>query len=198
MWVAITLAGLLLLLTLVLCVPLDATLRLDINGRPNFRFRLGWLFGLVNTEVRREKKKPKRVKAEDKPRPGKSGFKTIIKVLRTKGLIKQFNHLLFRLVRCFKIRDLSADLRVGLGNPADTGLLFAIIGPPFFFLDVAFPHRVKVRPAFTDEAILEGYLNGSVRLLPVKLVIPLLGFTFSLPTLRVIKTLVWRKWKRKG
>lgn len=198
MWVAITLIGLLVLLTFVLCVPLDATLRLDINGRLKFQLRVGWLFGLVDTKVRRGKKKPKRVKVNTKRRPGKPSINTIINILRTKGLTKQFSRLLFRLVRCFKIRDLSADLRVGLGNPADTGLLFAIIGPPFFFLDAAFPHRVKVRPVFTDEAILEGYLNGSVRLLPVKLVISLLGFTFSLPTLRVIKTLVRSKWKRKG
>ena len=198
MWVAITLVGLLLLLALILCVPLDATLRLDIDGRLNFRLRLGWLFGLVDNEVRRGKEKPKRVKVDAKRRPGKPSINTVINILRTKDLIKQFNRLLLRLVRGFKIRNLSADLRVGLGNPADTGLLFAIIGPPFFFLDVAFPHRVKVQPVFADEAILEGYLNGSVRLVPVKLVISLLGFTFSLPTLRVIKTLVRSKWRRKG
>ena len=195
MWVTITLAGLLVLLALVLCVPLDATLRLDIHRRLKFQLRLVWFFGLVDKEVRKGEKKPKKVKA--KPKPGKAGFKTIIDILRTRGLTKQFSRLLFRLIRCFKIRDLSADLRVGLGNPADTGILFAVIGPPFFFLEAAFPQRVSVQPAFADRAILEGSLNGVVRLSPVKLVIALLGFIFSFSTLRVTKTLVRSKWKRK-
>jgi len=203
------------LLALVLYVPLDVKLRLDIDNRPKFRLRLAWFFGLLDKEVKKGKPKDKKkvvevkpwtvekgeekkqAKADVKRKTKKFDYKTVIEILRTKGLIKQFSRLLFRLIRCFRIRDLSAHLRVGLDNPADTGLLLAVLGPAIFFLGSAFPQSVSLQPSFADKATFEGYLNGAIRLRPIKLVVPLAGFTFSLPTLRVIRILVRSKWKRK-
>ena len=197
MWVTITLASLLLLLALVLCVPLDVTIRLDTGSCPKFKLRLVWLFGLIAKEVGKGKKRPKPAKTKAKGKSARPAIKTISDILRIKGLLKQFHRLIGRLISSFKIKDLKADLWIGLDNPADTGLLFAVIGPPFLFLDSLFPQRVGVRAVFTDEAVLGGCLNGVVRLLPIKLVMAVLGLVFSLPAGQVIKTLVRDKWRRK-
>ena len=190
MWVITALASLAVLAVLVLCVPLDMVVRLDVDGRPRFRMRLVWLFGLVSKEVRRGEKKRK---------PGKRRVKarTIFQILRTRGLLGQVKRLLKDILRRLKIRDLTADITVGLGDPADTGLLFAVIGPATFFLGSSQVHEIRVRPSFEDEAVFEGYLSGALRLLPIQLVIPFLRFVFSLATIRVVKTLVVGKWRRK-
>jgi len=201
LWVAATLAGLVVLLALVLCVPLNVTLRLDMYGKPKFRLRLAWLFGLVAKEVRkgREKPKEKRKVVKGKPETAEKRRRAgvILDILRTKGLLRQVKNLLRDLFSCLRIRDFGASLRVGLDNPADTGLLFAVIGPVVPWLSSTCPTRLRVQPSFADEAVFEGYLYGAVRLRPIQLVIPFLGFVLSLPTLRVIKTLVRSKWKRK-
>ena len=201
MWVVATLASLAAIIIFVLCIPLNAVLDIDIYGRPKFRLRLVWFFGLVSRGITKGRKKPKEEEkriAEGKRKPKKRKIKarTIFKILRTRGLIGQVKCLLRDILKCFKIRDLRADFRVGLDDPADTGLLFALIGPLIFFLGSSRVHEIRVQPSFEDEAVFEGYLRGAVRLVPIQLVVPLLRFVFSLATLRLIKILVLAKWER--
>ena len=200
MWVIATLASLAAIIIFVLCIPLNAVLDIDIYGRPKFRLRLVWFFGLVSRGITKGRKKPKEEKriAEGKRKPKKRKIKarTIFKILRTRGLLGQLKRLLRDILKCLKIRDLRADFRVGLDDPADTGLLFALIGPAIFPLGSSRVHEIRVQPSFEDEAVFEGYLRGAVRLIPIQLVIPLLRFVFSLATLRLIKILVLAKWEK--
>ena len=201
MWVIVTLASLAVILILVLSVPLDMAVQVSVPRKPRFRVKLVWLFGLVSKEITRRKKpeeKKKVVKDKRKPGEGRRKFKNIFKILRTRGLLKQLKVLLRDILGCLKIRDLTADFRVGLGDPADTGLLFALIGPTTFWLSSSSYHRIRVQPSFADEPTFEGHLSGAVRLRPIQLVIPLLKFVFSLATVRVVKKLVLAKWKRKN
>lgn len=200
MWVVIALASLAAIIIFVLCIPLNAVLDIDIYGRPKFRLRLVWFFGLFSRGITKGRKKPKEEKriAEGKRKRKKRKIKarTIFKILRTRGLLGQIKRLLRDILKCIKIRDLRADFRVGLDDPADTGLLFALIGPTIFFLGSSRVHEIRVQPSFEDEAVFEGYLHGAVRLVPIQLVMPLLRFVFSLATLRLIKILVLAKWER--
>ena len=200
MWVIATLAGLAGLVIFVLCVPLDAALNIDTSVRPRFRLRLVWLFGLVSKEVKREKKKPEEKKKVAKEKPKKKrriGFRTILKILRTKGLSKQLKDLLWDVLGQLKIRELVVNFKLGLDNPADTGFLFASIGSISPFLSLPSQYQVRLQPSFESEAAFEGYLHGVLRLRPIKLVIPFIRFVFSFAVLRVVKILVLSKWKRK-
>ncbi len=191
MWVIATLAGLAGLTIFVLCVPLDAALNIDTSVRPKFRLRLVWLFGLFSKEVKREKKKP------EKKRKRRIGFRTISRILRIKGLLRQVKNLVRDVIGQLKIRELAVNLKLGLDNPADTGFLFALIGSITPFLSLPSQYQLRVQPSFYDEAVFEGYLHGVLRLWPIKLVRPFVRFVFSLATLRVVKVLVLSKWKRK-
>ena len=206
MWVIAVIAGLAALFILVLCVPFGITLRLDVYGRPKLRLKLTWLFGLVRRELSKGKKKPGKEKPEEKKavlkskpkaKRRKGGAKLIFNLLRTRGLPRQIKKLVAGMFRPLKIRDFGADFRIGLDNPADTGMLFAAIGPALLLLSSAFPHRMRMQPSFADGAVFEGYLHGTLRLRPIQLIIPVLGFVFSLPVFRAMKTLAWSKWKRK-
>lgn len=172
-------------------MPVDAALNIDTSVRPKFRLRLVWLFGLVSKEVKREKKKP------EKKRKRRIGFRTISRILRIKGLLRQVKDLVRDVIGQLKIRELAVNLKLGLDNPADTGFLFASIGSITPFLSLPSQYQLRVQPSFYDEAVFEGYLHGVLRLWPIKLVRPFVRFVFSLATLRVVKVLVLSKWKRK-
>ena len=193
MWVVAALASLAVVIVLVLCIPLDAVLHIDIHGRPKFQMRLAWLFGLVSKEITRAKKK----KPKEKKRKGRIKARTIFKILRTRGLLEQLRRLLWDIFRQLHIRDLRVNFRVGLDDPADTALLFALIGPATFFLGSSRVHEIRIEPSFEDEVVFEGYLHGAVRLVPIQLATPILRFVFSLATIRAVKVLVLTKWKRK-
>jgi len=200
LWVIVTLASLAVILVLVLSVPFDMAFQVSVPGRPRFRIKLLWLFGLVSKEITGEKKpeeKKEVVQKRQKPGAGRRRFRDILAILRTRGLLRQLRVLIGDIFSRLKIRDLAADFRVGLGDPAETGLLFALIGPTTFCLSSSFPLQIRVQPSFADEATFEGYSCGAVRLCPIQLVIPFLRFVFSLATVRMVKKLVLNKWKRK-
>jgi len=200
LWAIATLAGLVGLIILALCVPLDVALDLDTSAKPKFRLRLRWLFGLISKDIVRKKKEPEKPEkvVEKKPRKKRRiGSRTVFRILRTRGLLKQTRNLVTDVLGQLEIRDLTANLELGLEDPADTGLLFALIGSATPFINLFSRYQVRVQPTFYNEAVFEGYLHGILRLRPIKLVRPFLRFVFSLAALRVVKTVVLSRWKRK-
>jgi hypothetical protein len=199
LWVIVVLVSLAVLITLFLCIPLDLFFRANIEVRPKFSLRLIWLFGLVTGELRPTRRKPeeKGVEYEGKPGDWLQRLRVTFEILQTKGLLKQLRNFLKRIIRQIKVRDLTANLKVGLDNPADTGLLFAFIAPVNLVINYFLPHPIKIEPSFTGESFITGYLYGAVRLWPIQLAASLIGLAVSLPTLRAAKKLVLYKWKRK-
>jgi hypothetical protein len=200
LWVIAILAGLVGLIILVLCVPLDAALDLDTSAKPKFRLRLAWLFGIISKEIGREKKKPEKKGKTTKEKRKKKrgiGFSTILRILRSRGLLRQFKDLVKDILGQLKIKELVVNLKLGLDDPADTGLLFAIVGATTPFLNLPSQYQIRMQPSFYGEALFEGHLHGVLRLWPIKLVRSFIRFVFSLAVLRVAKILVLSKWKRK-
>jgi len=201
LWAVVTLCSLILVITLVLCVPLDVVFDLEVYGRPKFRMRLTWLFGLVSKELRRGRKKPEEearlIEAKRKRRERRITAGTIFKILRTKGLLRRLKRLVKDVLSCIKVRELRVNFRVGLDNPADTALAVGPIGVATVLLRSSCPHKIEVWPSFDGEAVLEGYSHGELRLWPIQVVVPFVRFAFSLATIRAVKILVSAKWKRK-
>jgi hypothetical protein len=200
LWFIVVLASLAVLITILLCVPLDLVLNASIDGRPKFSMRLVWLFGLVSKEMRQARKKTEEQRTDEHEQ--KSGdwtrdARVAFEVLQTKGLLKQLGSFIKRFFRLIKIREFVANLKVGLDNPADTGLLLAFIAPVNLLLSYFLPHPIRIEPSFAGGAVFEGYLYGAVRLWPIQMAALLIGFTFSMPTLRALKKLVASKWRRR-
>jgi hypothetical protein len=200
LWAIAVIVSLAALITLLLCVPLYLVFHTNIDVKPRFSMKLIWLFGFVSHELRQGKKKAdKEDKSEHKQKQQNWIWRIRItfEVLQTKGLLGQIVSLAKRIHRHIKIKELAANFNVGLDNPADTGLLFAFIAPANLLLRHFSPHQIKIEPSFAGETILQGSLYGEVRVRPIQLAAPLMGFAFSLPTLRAAKKLVLSKWKRK-
>jgi hypothetical protein len=201
LWVLVAFASLLAIALFLLWVPLDVVFDASFPEKPNFRIKLRWFYGLVRKEIAGKAKlrdKKKEVK-EEKRKPGKKRkikFADIVQLLRTRGLSSRVKTLLKDLFKVIHIKSLLADFRVGLDNPADTGLFFAFIGPPIFWLSSRFPVRLTVQPVF-EEAAFSGHAQGAVRIHPGTLITPLLKFIFSLTALRLVIRLAKSKWKRR-
>ena len=79
-------------------------------------------------------------------------------------------------------------MRLGLGDPADTGRLWAIVGPLSVAAQGIRSARVRVEPAFM-EAVLEFDARGRMRLVPVQFLALAIGFALSPPSVRAWRTL---------
>jgi len=200
LWVIAVLASLAVVITLLLCVPLDLVFRASIYGQPKSSIRLVWLFGLVSKElrqIRKESNEKRAIEHKQEHQDWIRGIRVTSETLRIKGFLGQLASFIKRIFRRIKVKEFTADFKVGLENPADIGLLFAFLAPLNLLLSYFSPHHIRLEPSFTSEAIIEGYLNGAVRVRPIQLAAPLIGFAFSLPTLRAVKKLVFSKWKGK-
>ena len=201
MWVVVALASLVVLIILILCVPIDMSFRMEVYGRPKFKMRLVWLFGLVNKELGRKKREPDENEKVPEGRTKRTKWRikarTILQIIKTKDLIRHLGNLLRDIISRLKIKDLSANFRIGLDDPADTGILFATIGAATSLINSYGYHQIRVEPSFEDEIVFEGNLCGTIRMSPIQLTPPFMRFIFSLSTIRVLKVLFLTKWRRK-
>jgi len=201
LWVVAALASLVFLIILVLCIPVDMSFHLEAYGKPKFKMKMVWLFGLVNKELGRKKKESDGEENTTESRPKRTKrtikAKTILQIMKTKGFLRSLVNLLKNIFSHLRIKDFSANFRVGLDDPADTGILFATIGAATSVLSSLGYHQIRVEPSFEDEVVFEGDLCGTIRLSPIQLAPPFMRFVFSLSTIRVLKLLFLTKWKRK-
>ena len=92
--------------------------------------RVGWLFGLLGKEFGwsgRTRKKPKEQAAKRKKK--KRSAKPFLSLLRAKGVARGLVKLFRRILGGIRVRHLDAHLRIGLDDPADTGMLYAALWP---------------------------------------------------------------------
>lgn len=201
MWFIVVLVSLVALFILFLCIPVELVFRANTQGRPKFSLRLIWFFGLVKRDLRQFGKTHKEktvVKFEEKPgRNWLQRIKVTWEIMQTKGLLKQFRRSIIRTIRSIQVRELAANLKVGLDNPADTGLLFAFIAPVNLVVNYFVPCHINIEPSFAGESFVTGNANAVVKLIPIHLAASLGGLAFSLPALRATKKLVLYRWKRK-
>ncbi len=171
---------------------------MEISGKPRFNIKLLWFFGLVTKEIRKDSRHELEKDAECKPKL-KDLRKTtsVFEFLRTKGMLGQITGLLKSILKRLKIKELIANFKLGLDNPADTGLLLAYMAPFSVFLNSFFSRQIRMELSFAGDAILEGSVFGAVRILPIHLIPALAGFAFSPSTVRAIKPLVLAKWRGK-
>lgn len=181
-------AGIILLLILMLSIPVELVFDLEVSGEAKSRVRVGWLFGLVSKEIRRRKRKPKRKK--------KRSLKPFLSLLRTRGLPGNLLKLARKILSRVKVRQLDADLRIGLDDPVDTGMLCAIMWPAIASLSSSGPVKVRIEPSFAEPA-LEASVHGRIRFFPIEMVGSLLCFVLSPAGLRAARLMVVSRWRRR-
>jgi hypothetical protein len=197
LWIIALVGSLAALIIFVLWVPLDISLDIEVGRKPRVTVRYTWFFGLVQGGRAGRGKKPRK----EKPARRRRGFRRpdiglAFKLLRS-GMLSSLARLARGVLGSIRLKDLAADFRVGLGDPTDTGMLFAVIGPATALLGPSVYRRLNLQPSFDDAPCLEGYSHGAARLRPIRLLPHFFRFTFSRPTVRVARTLLAARLKRK-
>lgn len=183
------LLGLLATLVALLTIPLEFTFSLQRDAdRREARGTLVWLLGLVRVRLARPRarRQPRPARPKTKRRTGGRPARRILAMLRTEGFAARVLQLTQTVLRRIQIRQLNVELRLGLDDPADTGRLWAVVGPVAGLLALPRTARIVIEPEFAAETF-DIHSQGRVRLIPIRLLLVILAFTLSPRTLRALR-----------
>jgi hypothetical protein len=181
-------------LAALLAVPVELAFRVAGPEAASGSLAVGWLFGLLQHTVRfprperrrPRRKRPRRPRERDGKRAG--GARRTLEVLRQAPFRRRALRLARDLLRALRPRDLRLRLRLGLGDPADTGRLWGVLGPLAAVAGATPRAEVVLEPEFL-EPVLEVEASGRVRVVPLQLLALAAAFALSPSTVRAIGTL---------
>jgi hypothetical protein len=168
----------------LLAVPVDLRFAVGPTARP--RLELAWAFGLWRGELQGRRGSVRR-----RSRGRWSEAAAWARAWR-EGLGERLPRLLRSLRRGVRVRELRLRARVGLGDPADTGLLVGWAAPLLAMARAAPRLDLHLEPDFARE-ILEGEARGELRAFPLLVLPPLLRFALSSSTVRGVRALRSRR-----
>jgi hypothetical protein len=190
----VIIAAMVVSLLLLLAVPLQVIFSVHAGAAPSAHVTIGWLFGLLRFRVERPDRRqrtPPAVASAGKVRqhrePGR-GRANVLAVLRQASLRQHLYRFAKRLLRAAHWHDLDLRMRLGLGDPADTGRLWALVGPLSALAQSLHNAQVRIEPEFMD-AVLEVEAHGRMLLVPLQLAGLVLAFALSPLSMRAWRTL---------
>lgn len=197
MWVIGLVAGIVLVVTVLLVMPVDVNFYAE--GDMSFRLvaRVRWMFGLVKKEMGWSRD-GRRKEGVEKSKPGKRErfSRLALAALTARGFPERLVNLARGIPRILKINELTADFRIGLGSPDETWALFGVLAPAMALMRAYSSADLQFEPDFETKR-LEGYCRGAVRAVPIKVMWSLIPFLVSRPTLRALKAMVMARRVRQ-
>ena len=147
------------------------------------------MFGIIRLPLPHRAKKGGSARGTRKKRETlKRGLKNIGRasaMLKSRGFGQRLMRFLKALYRAVRIHLLSLSLRLGLDDPADTGQLWAFIGPAASFLAGSRFAEIDIEPEFTY-ATFSMDARGVIRLIPLRFLFIITTFLLSPATLRAL------------
>jgi len=172
------------LVVILLAIPVTLTYQLSWRETLSANLRLIWAFGLVRADVspppgKAGTDKPDAARKKDdrrkKAKGRKPDFLAAIRLPSFRRRILAFVSDVWRAIHKENVRLL---VRLGLGDPADTGQLWAVLGPLSGMLARLRDIRISIEPDFLDTT-LEVDSSGTVRMIPLRIAIIMLGLLLS-------------------
>ena len=185
-------AGIVLFILIVFSIPVDMAFDVGGPGAARWRMRVGWLFGLLGKEFGRRGKKPKERAPKPKKKKRRLSAKPFPSLLATKGVARGLLKLSRRILSGVRVRHLDARLRIGLDDPADTGMLYSALWPVLVPLTYNSSAKVRMELSF-EEPALDLTARGRIRVFPIQMVWFVLLFALSPAGLRAVKRMVMRR-----
>lgn len=189
--------GILLALVIaLLTVPLTVVFSIYRLENMEGYVRFHWLFGLVRFQVRipqaakvepRPKLMPKK-KPESPRRIRKGNTGAIVSLLKQSAFRWRVYKFVRDMLRAIHAQNLFIRLRIGLSDPADTGYLWAVIGPISGMVQNIQSAEILIEPEFMDP-VFEVESHGQFRLVPIQFIVLMAVFTLSPTMLRAWRTL---------
>jgi hypothetical protein len=186
-WIA--LATLLAVLLASLITPVSLVVRVERSDSVRTSWRLRWLFGLVNVGAEGLSPRPQKAARVRGQPHRRGGPRRVLAVAQTPGFARRLIRLAQDLGRHVRCDHFSVRAEFGFDDPADTGLMYAMLTP----LLVAASVRgvdVTCQPSFLRPCF-EGTGSAALRARPLTVLWRLVSFLCSPPTLRAIRA-AWR------
>jgi len=177
----------LLLIVALLAIPVEIAFNVQRREKFHFAVSIGWLFGVVSAPLSdsgsgpsSERRKKKSRKGQKKDRSRKA-FSVVVNTRFQRRVIRFLKDILGAIrMPAFTLRA-----RLGLGDPADTGMLWGIVGPLAAVLADARNSAVYIEPEFMHETF-ELDCSGKVRVIPIQFVYIAALFFLSPITIRML------------
>ncbi len=158
--------------------------------------RLRALFGLVDTELSTSsgaKRSPRRHERRSKERRKRTSRRVaprrVLAALDSDGVLAASRLYAQRLRQALRFSELFASFRIGLDDPADTGLAWGFCGPLAIILSDRHP-GLSLTPVF-ERPCFEADVKGSLSVMPLALIAATLAFMLT-PAVLHAAYLIWR------
>ena len=182
----------LLIIVALLAIPLTLTFRLFWQQDFSKEFELEWAFGLVRGQFPTSQAKEPSSKGEGTrqvrghiERPSRKKKPHVYAAIRN----KQFRRRILKFIRdvwySVHKENINLNMRIGLGDPADTGRMWAILGPISGILASIQEASIDIYPVF-DETAFELNSSGKIRIIPLRMIFLTLALMLSPPMWRGI------------
>jgi hypothetical protein len=179
----LVLATLLLVLIALLAVPIRIRFRVGWDAGWQRDIQLDWGFGVLRFRTQAEQTREAAASAGEAVDDARSHRRRgrsrprVLAALRDGGFRRRVIRFVAASWRALHTRDLYARVRVGLGDPADTGMLWGVLGP-VASLARASRWPVWVEPDFAD-ATFELESRGTIRVVPLEIVFLVVALVLS-------------------
>ncbi|MDH3468239.1 MAG: DUF2953 domain-containing protein [Gammaproteobacteria bacterium] len=193
-FILLSIATLFALLLLLLAVPITVAFRIDRIKKVNGYMSFQWLFGLLRFRIgipgaakAKPRRKPKPSKKSGKRKPV-GNARSVLTLLNQSAFRRRAIRLIKNAIHATNPRDVYLRLRIGLGDPADTGRLWALLGPVAGIATNLRSAEVRIEPEFMDP-VLEVESHGALRLIPLQFLALVIAFVASPTTMRAWRML---------
>jgi len=172
------------LIVILLALPVTLTYRCSWKRALSADLRLNWAFGLVHADVSPDLSNPEPDQVTAAARKGgwrgriTGGKSNVLAAIRQTSFRRRILRLVSDLWSAIHKKDVRLWVRAGLGDPADTGRLWAVLGPLSGVFSRPGDISVAIEPDFVD-ATFEVDSSGIVRVVPLQIVIIALGLLVS-------------------
>ena len=168
------------ILFLLLIIPVEFIFNYKNFESPVKKVYLSWFFGILSFEIYPKKpssNEKKEVKTRSEKKKGMS-FSKIRKILGNGKFTGKTYNTIRRLLSSVKPDLKKLYLKIGLEDPADTGMLWGLIGPLSGVL-YGFTHKdLLIEPDFLDPAF-NVETEGKFTIIPLEILLIALGYILS-------------------
>ena len=190
--VVIGIAAFIVLVLLILAVPVDIELLFDSQAKCKLRLRMIWLFGLFSQEIGQHKqKRRKKIKS-------RMDVQAAWRVLKIQGFFRHLKRLIKRIFRQIRVKALAVNIKIGFDDPADGGMIFAVIGAVKPLIGQPERFEFEVQPVFSNHSFVDGYVRCVFQIQPLSFIFSFLQWIFSVPTLKMVGIMVSSMWKNRS
>lgn len=176
---ALCLVGLVVLLAVPVTLSYSLSRRQALVGN----VRLRWMFGLVRLELPLTQSgstaSKRRTGARRKRQDDSTGRgSNVMAAIRQRAFRQRVVRFIGDAWGAVQTQGLRLRIRIGLGDPADTGQLWAVMGPVSGMLATVQNATIEIEPEFID-AVFELDSTGNVRVVPLRMIYLVLGLLAS-------------------